>query len=77
MNEPSRAPVGMTVDRGRTEHPEEPAEGGREKGEEVEARVREEQQNDERPGTATVHRGLIRREVRLPPTGYAENHAED
>ncbi|WP_434449253.1 hypothetical protein [Lentzea sp. E54] len=38
----------MTVDRGRTEHPEEPAEGGREKGEETEVRVREEQQN-ERP----------------------------
>jgi hypothetical protein len=37
----------MTDDRGRTEHPEEPAEGGREQGEEAEARVREQQENDD------------------------------
>ncbi|MBB4906232.1 hypothetical protein H4W32_000125 [Actinophytocola algeriensis] len=36
----------MAHDRGRTEHPEEPAEGGREEGEEAETRVREQQQDD-------------------------------
>jgi hypothetical protein len=37
----------MTSDRGRTEHTEEPAEGGREEGEEAEARVRERQQEQD------------------------------
>jgi hypothetical protein len=37
----------MTDDRGRTEHTEEPAEGGVEEGEEAQARVREQQQDAE------------------------------
>jgi hypothetical protein len=37
----------MADDRGRTEHTEEPAEGGREEGEEAEARVREQQETKE------------------------------
>lgn len=40
-------PRHMTEDRGRTEHTEEPAEGGVEEGEEAEARVREQQENDD------------------------------
>jgi hypothetical protein len=36
----------MTEDRGRTEHPEQPAEGGREEGEYAEERVRQEQRDE-------------------------------
>jgi hypothetical protein len=37
----------MTEDRGRTEHTEEPAEGGHGEGEAAEARVRERRQDDD------------------------------
>jgi hypothetical protein len=37
----------MTDDLGRTEHTEEPAEGGLEEGEEAEARVRQQQQEED------------------------------
>jgi hypothetical protein len=37
----------MTDERGRTEHTEEPAEGGVEEGEEAETQVREQQEDDE------------------------------
>jgi hypothetical protein len=50
----------MADDRGRTEHTEEPAEGGREEGEAAEARVREEQQDDEEERPDVVPGGEAR-----------------